>query len=282
MVTPSSPSIRSSPFTRTSLARSLFDQPTRRPFPRWLRRLLLVLLALLLLLIALVACNENEKPLSLATSTLDGPRLTTGPICIEEAVDVSGSMTAYTAQRERAEGELFTFARRELEKHDMLSETFFAGSAVLALPPTSLASLGGPPPVTGDFEDGTLLAPAVAALMAARPTNPTACAARALVVITDGEIYDDQQTLNAVLTKANYTRMYAVVPAGITGVGRGQLRGGLLDSVTVYGFHDGGTSGRAASVFGDAKPLDVVFGEILGGLTGQHLNKAGRPPTQAS
>jgi hypothetical protein len=264
------------------LWRSPFRQPAGRGFPRWLRKLLLLLLVLVLLLLALVTCNEREKPVSLATSTLDGPRLTTGPICIEEAVDVSGSMTVYTAQRERAERELFAFARRELEAYDLLSVAFFAGSAALALPPAALASLAAPPAVATGLDGGTELAPAVEALVAARSNAPAACAARALVMITDGEIYDEPAVLNEVLARANYTRMYAVVPAGATGAGRGQLRGGLLDSVVVYGFHDGGWSGRAASVLDDARPLDVVFGEVLGGITGQRLNKAGRVPTPAS
>jgi hypothetical protein len=125
----------------------------------------------------------------------------------------------------------------------------------------------------GTLDGGTLLAPAVAALVAARAADPGECAARALVMITDGVIGDDPAVLDAVLTKANYTRMYAVIPSGPTGADRAGLRGGLLDSVIVHGFHDGGASGRAASILGDAKPLDVVFGEILGGLTGQRLSR---------
>src|SRR4051794_20374952 len=247
--------VRYSVFARTPLSRAPYGNRLGEPFTRWLRRLLLLLLSLLLLLLALVACVEHEKPASLATSTLSGPRLTTGPICLEEAVDISSSMTVYTPQRERAERELFAFARRELEPGDVLSEAFFSGSAVVARPPTALASLGGPAPVARGLEDGTLLAPAVEALVAARTFGPDNCAARALVMITDGEIFDDEQLINDVLARANYTRMYAVVPAGTTGGYRGTLHGGLLDSVTVYGFHDGGMSGHAASVLGDAKPL---------------------------
>jgi hypothetical protein len=168
-----------------------------------------------------------------------------------------------------------------LKPDDLLSEAFFAGTAVAVRPPTGLAMIGQPSPVPGGLTDGTLLAPAVDALVAARAGRPDTCAARALVMITDGEIFDDVQPLSDTLAKANYTRMYAVVPAGTTGVDRGSLTGGLLDSVTVFGFQDGGLAGRAASILGDAKPLDVVFGEILGGLTGQRLVKAQQSPATA-
>jgi hypothetical protein len=218
-----------------------------------------------------VACREQEKPASLATSTLDGPRRVAGPVCLEEAIDASGSMTEYIPQRERAERELFAFARRALAPDDRVSEVYFAGSAALTLPPTPLASLTGPPPPAGGLADSTLLTPAIATLVAARTLGPDDCAARALVMITDGLIGDEQQVIQEVLARARYTRMYAVVPAGVAGGDRGYLRGGLLDSVTVYAFHSGGFSGRAASILGDAKPLDVIFGEILGDLTGQRL-----------
>jgi hypothetical protein len=241
--------------------------------PRWLRRLLLVLLALLLLLLALIACDEERKPESLAGSTLTGARLTAGPVCIEEAVDVSGSMVQYTAQREQAERELFAFAKRVLEPTDRLTTAFFAGSAQVTLPPTSMRSLTAPAPYPGQLADNTFLTPAVVELVKSRFSNPEPCASRALVMITDGEISDETTAIDTALRAADYTRIYAVAPAGATGTGRGTLNGGLLDSVTVYGFHDGGTSGRVASVFGDARPLDVIFGDILADLTGQHLTK---------
>jgi hypothetical protein len=241
--------------------------------PPWLRRLLLGLLVLLLLLLALVACREERKPESLSRSTLTGARLTTGPICLEEAVDVSGSMTQYATERQRAERELFAFAKRVLQPTDRFSQAFFAGSAMVALPPTSLQSLATPASGSGALDDGTLLAPAVVSLVAARGADSGSCAARALVLISDGEIFDEQDVIGAVLQMANYTRIYAVAPAGAVGAGRGNLHGGLLDSITVYGFHEGGAVGRVASVLGDARPLDVIFGDILADLTGQHLTK---------
>jgi hypothetical protein len=238
--------------------------------PRWLRRLLLALLGLLLLLLMLVACHEERKPETLSRSELTGARLTTGPICLEEAVDVSGSMLAYTAQREQAERELFAFAKRELEPTDSLTTAFFSGSAQVTLPPTSLQALTAPAPPPGPLADDTLLVPAVAELVKSRLVTPQPCASRALVMITDGVVSDVPAELEAVLNAASYTRIYAVSPIN----GRGSLSGGLLDAITVYEFHGGGAAGRLASVLDDARPLDVVFGDILADLTGQHLTKS--------
>ncbi|TDP92922.1 vWA domain-containing protein [Labedaea rhizosphaerae] len=254
-------------------------QPTAKPpkkMPHWLARLLQLLAILLLLLLAVVSCRESEKPTSLATSTLAGPRLVTGPICLEEAVDVSGSMEQFRDQREQAELALFTFARRVLTDADRLSTAFFAGSGELALRPTALRSLTRPPRMpTITQPDGTNLGPAVDKLVAARTRNGKAstCAARALVVITDGLLGDEQAAISKSLRAGNYTRIFAVIPAE-TGWGRpSELTGGALDSVSVYHFTGSGLGARLASVFADGKPLDVVLGEIVGSLTGQHLDQ---------
>jgi hypothetical protein len=238
----------------------------------WLGRLLLALLLVLLLLAALVACDESSKPASLSEATLVDPRLVTGPVCLEEAVDLSGSMNAYVAQRERAERELFAFGRRVLDDGDLLSVAFFAESAALALPPSPIKNLAAPPGVPVGLGSGTSLAPAIDALVAGR--SAAVCATRALVVITDGVLGDDPAILRSALGSGRYARMFAVVPAA-SGWGRpGPLNGEVLDSIVVYHFHEGGWGGRAASVIGDAKPLDVVFGEIIGSLTGQRLVRA--------
>lgn len=250
---------------------------SRRPLsarrrPRLPRRLVALLLGLLLLLAALIGLGEALKPTALATSTLDGPRLVTGPICLEEAVDVSSSMTAFTAQRERAERELLDFAPRELPS-DRLSTAFFAGSARVALRPSDLRTLTSAPTIPlGIDQDGTRLAPAVRALQDARPAGPDTCAARALVVITDGQISDPAETA-AALADGSYTRVYAIVPAG-TGWGRPGPLQGELDSVAVHRFTDSGPGGRVASVMVDARPLDVVLGDVVGSLTGQQLRQS--------
>ncbi|GAA3934356.1 VWA domain-containing protein [Actinoplanes auranticolor] len=262
--------LRRSVYSRTAVGRAGYAARPPYVMPTWLRRLLLVLLCLLLLLLALVACHEEQKPETLSGSTLTGARLTTGPICLEEAVDVSGSMLEYTAQRERAERELFAFAKRELQPTDSLATAFFAGSAQVTLPPTGLQSLTTPAPPPGQLKDDTFLVPAVVELVKARLTNPQPCASRALVMITDGVVSDIPAELETVLNAASYTRIYAVSPTS----GRGALSGGLLDSVSVYEFHGGGTSGRIASVLNDARPLDVIFGDILADLTGQRLTKS--------
>jgi hypothetical protein len=213
-------------------------------------------------------------------SILTGARLASGPICIEQAVDVSGSMTEFRSQREQAEKDLFSFAKRTLTATDLYSEAFFAKSGVVALRPSPLTAIAGPPgePNGIDMSD-TQLTPAVNALVAARPSTRggSQCAARALVVITDGVIGDDQATLAAALFKGGYTRVFAVIPIE-TGWGRpGQLRGGVLDSISVQHFAAPGITGRAASIVADARPLDVVFGEIIGSLTGQSLSRMKEP-----
>ncbi|GAB2568254.1 hypothetical protein Aab01nite_43690 [Paractinoplanes abujensis] len=261
--------LRKSVFSRTAMGRGPYVARPPYVMPRWLRRVLLGLLALLLVLLALVACHEEQKPETLARSKLTGARLTTGPICLEEAVDVSSSMLAYTAQRERAERELFGFAKRELQPTDSLTTAFFSGSAKVTLPPTSLQSLTAPAPPPGALENGTLLTPAVVELVKSRLVNPQPCASRALVMITDAELGDDLPQLEAAIYAASYTRIYAVSPIG----GRGSLNGGLLGAISVYEFHGGGTAGRIASVLDDARPLDVIFGDILADLTGQRLTK---------
>jgi hypothetical protein len=266
--------IRHAVWTRIPMYRRIYQPAPRRSLPVWLRRLLWALLLLLLLLIALVACDENEKPTGLDDSTLAGPRRTTGPVCVEEAVDVSGSMVAYTAQREYAERELFAFARRELWPDDMFSAAFFSSTAAVALAPSPVTQLASAPVVPADLVGGgTLLTPAVEGLVAARPADAP-CAARALVVITDGLLGDDPAVLSAALDSGHYTRVYAVIPAD-SGWGRpAPLTGPGLERIVVHRFHDGGWSGRMASVLADAKPLDVVFGHIFADLTGQQLVKA--------
>lgn len=186
-------------------------------------------------------------------------------------MDLSASMTTFTPQRERAEAELFTFARRELQPYDLISTVHFAGSAEIALTPTSMDTLTATPPAIGGLADGTALTPAVDALVASRTAASDACAFRALVVITDGIISDSDATA-AALARGGYARVYAVIPAG-AGWGRPEPLDGALAGITVHRFHDSDTGGRIASFFVDAKPLDVVLGDIVGSLTGQHLEQ---------
>lgn len=269
------PAVRRPTLHRVPVHRRVFPVVPGRTLPRPLRRLLYAVLALMLAAVALVSCREAEKPTSLAGSVLAGQRLVTGPVCLEVAVDVSGSMDQFRGQRERAERELFAFARRALDE-DTLSEAFFASSARIALHPTVLNTLDAPPQVPGGIDyQGTRLTPAVAALISARPSGSAGtCAARALVVISDGLLGDDPAELTGTLARGAYTRIFAVIPAE-TGWGRpAPLTGGLLDSITVHHFTDSGLSGRIASILADAQPLDVVFGEILSALTGQRLARA--------
>jgi hypothetical protein len=240
--------------------------------PGWLRALLIALLVLLLVLLLLAAWDRANQPQSLAESTLAGPRSVTGAVCIEEAVDVSGSMAAFRAQRESAERALFGFAHRELAPYDQFSTAFFADTARLALAPTALSSLDAPPAVPpGLASGGTTLAPAVTQLVEARPAGD-GCAVHALIVITDGLLNDSARVLDAALAEGSYARVFAVIPSA-TGWGR---PGGLPPSFEVYHFHGDGWTGFVVGALSDAKPLDVVFGEILGSLTGQTLVQTNR------
>lgn len=275
MTTPPS-RVRRPAIGRIPVGRRAFAPPPRSKMPRWARRLLLLLPLLLLLAAAIGFGRESRQPPSLATSTLTGARQVVGPICIEEAVDVSGSLQAYAAQRDKAEDEMFAFARRSLHKNDLFSEAFFAAQGKLALAPTPLSKLSVPPAEpAGISPDSTHLTPAVKALIAARSARPGGdrCASRALVVITDGLIYDPGP-LAAALRQGDYTRIFAVIPSA-TGWGRpSELTGGIRNAIIVYHFTSPGFAGRAAAFLVGARPLDVVFGDIISSLTGQKLSRA--------
>ena len=257
-----------STIVRAPITRSVFRPAQPRRFPPGLRRVLLwLLLAALLVALVLVAWDRANNPQSLAESALAGPRKVNGAVCVEEAVDISGSMGAFREQREAAERALFTFAQRELHPDDRFSAAFFAGSAGLGLPPTPMSALASAPSVPpGIAFDGTRLAPAVRTLVQARPADD-GCAARALIVITDGEIFDNPQALSDALTSAGYTRVFAVIPTA-AGFSRPDA---LPESIDVLHFHGGGLWGEVVSLFSDAQPLDVVFGEVLAEVTGQQL-----------
>lgn len=276
MTTPA-PQVRRSAIVRSAVGRRVFEPSSRRRLPRWARRALILLPLLLLLLPLLLLGHQSRQPSSLANSTLTGTRLVTGPICIEEAVDISGSLIAFAAQRNQAEDELFAFARRELHKDDLFSEAFFALTGRLALPPSSMSTLTSPPSAPPNISpDGTYLTPAVNALVAARSQIPAGitCASRALVVITDGLIGDGGRQLATALRRGDYTRMFAVIPAA-TGWGRpSEFTGGIRNSITVYHFTSPGLGGVEASVLAGAKPLDIVFGDIISTLTGQRLSRS--------
>jgi len=263
--------IRRPAIGRVPARRRAFTLAPRRVLPRWLRALL-ILLPLLLLLAGLAGLvQELRTPHSLAQAKLTGARTVTGPICLEEAVDVSGSLVAYAPQRDEAENEMFGFARRQLHRNDLFSEAFFAATGKLALAPAPFSRLSVPPAQPpGISPDATYLTPAVQDLINARSTGE-GCGARALVVITDGLI-DDPGPLAAALRQGAYTRVFAVIPAA-TGLGRpGPLSGGPLNGITVYHFTTGaGLAGRIAGLFDGARPLDVLFGTIISSLTGQHL-----------
>ncbi|MFY1637655.1 hypothetical protein ACN27F_31015 [Solwaraspora sp. WMMB335] len=126
-------SIRHDVFTRSPLSHAPRQPPPGRRMSRWSLRLRLLLapLAPIASLAALIACAEHDKPRSLATSVLAGPRRVTGPVYLDEAVDVPGSMTTHTTQREQAERKPLGFARRGLGDRDLPSTVLLDDPATL-------------------------------------------------------------------------------------------------------------------------------------------------------
>ncbi len=266
--------IRQEAVGRIPAGRGPFTPKGRRKMPRWVRALLISILLQLLLLALLAGWDESKKPTSLAGSYLAGARQVPGPVCVDEAVDVSGSMVQYTAQRNRAERALAEFSRRELKADDVFAETAFAKSARTVVHPVAIGKLTDPPGVPAGLDpDDTRLAPAVRDLIKNRTQSP--CAARSLVIITDGQISDPSEVVTA-LRSGYYTRVCAVIPWASGWESRWGSPNPLesqVPGVAVYRFTDGGATGHLASMLVDAKPLDIVYGDIVASLTGQQLKQ---------
>ncbi|GAA0895842.1 VWA domain-containing protein [Virgisporangium aurantiacum] len=203
-----------------------------------------------------------DPPTSLAAATLTGKRTVSGPVCIDQAQDVSGSMKRYAAQRDEAVAQLLSFATRELRGDDLLAEAVFAGTSEVTLPPTSLHTVGAARRPAAAIEDGSLLSPAVDALSA---TPHGSCAAKALVAVTDGQIFDDPAELGAKLKGARYSRVYLMIP-GVHWTQSGDAISELPPNVTVRYFRG-------------PDELGVAFGEVAAALTGERLStrKKGAP-----
>lgn len=198
--------------------------------------------------------GSSGSPSTLAAATLDGKRKQAGPVCIDQAQDVSESMEPYAGQRAAAVTQLLAFAERELRGDDLLAEAVFAGTSEVTLPPTSLHAVGVARRPAGALEPGSKLTPAVDALSAQDRT----CAAKALVAVTDGQLFDDPATLGAKLTAAGYSRVYLMVP-GPDWTQTGDPVSVLPPNVTVRYF-DG------------PDDLGVAFGEVAAALTGERLS----------
>ena len=201
------------------------------------------------------ALETHDPPSNLAGATLDGRRTVTGPVCIDQAQDVSGSMKPYATQRDEAVAQLLSFATRELRGDDLLAEAVFAGSSEVTLPPTSLHTAGTARRPVTVLGDSSLLAPAVDALAA---TPHGSCAAKALVAVTDGQIFDDPAVLEAKLTAARYSRVYLMIP-GLDWTQTGDAISELPPNVTVRYFRG-------------PDELGVAFGEVAAALTGERLS----------
>lgn len=202
--------------------------------------------------------GDSAPPATLAAASLDGRRTVKGPVCIDQANDVSGSMDRYAAERDAAVDQMLRFANRELRPDDMFAEAVFAGSGQVTLPPTSLHAVGHERRPVAGLDPGTRLAPAIDALSAGATGSTRPCASKALVVVTDGLLFDEPGVLEQRLGTAGYSRAYLMVPGVPWQQGGEPISTTLPRSITVR-------------YFTGPDELGVAFGEVAAALTGERL-----------
>ena len=231
------------------------DQRPRRGLRWWLLRLI-PLLALLGMM-ALAWWWLAGPPTSLDSAVLRGARQVQGPVCVETYVDWSSSMDSHQPERQEALDALNRFARRELEPTDVYLEVAFGTTAAVMVPPTRFSELGPAQLDDGGIDrSGTLLLPAVAEAADGRADLGTDCAARALVIVSDGIVFDDTPALAGALRDARYTRVFLVTPGYF---GRpGAFAGPELAGVVVKHFWD-------------SERLGVVYADVIASVTGQSV-----------
>ncbi|MEV0663682.1 vWA domain-containing protein [Actinomadura luteofluorescens] len=239
-----------------------------RPAPRYERRrralgLLAAMLCAALLLVCLLLWSDDDDPKDLHSSTLAGVRRTHGPVCLDLAVDYSGSMRSKAATRDAALAELQSFIQRNLRPEDVLASVAFTDSALLTLPPTQKSRLTGSAVSSGGPPDGsgTELEPALESLQRAYRQSRIECAAHALIVVTDVELADPPSALAARFTEMRLQRVYWAIPGRGDGSSPGIAGAPALRSVIARGFKD-------------ARGLSLLYGRALALLTGQRLVKA--------
>jgi hypothetical protein len=199
--------------------------------------------------------GRGLPPASLDAARIAGARRARGPVSLEVAVDLSGSMIGYARSRTAALRALAGFARREMAAGDLLTSVAFASSAAVLVPPVDVRALRE---VTdrpkGDVGGGTLLEPAIHLLnklRRQRPAEPEACG---LMVITDVGLGDDPRHLRPVLHQAGYQHIHLVVPESAGGMDHRHW----FHHATVHHFET-------------ADQLGLIYGAVFAGLTGQRL-----------
>ncbi|WP_344474304.1 vWA domain-containing protein [Nonomuraea monospora] len=194
---------------------------------------------------------------SLESARMVGERRVRGPVSLEVAVDLSYSMEQYSGLRTAALRSLGEFARREMADGDLLSSVAFAGRAAVLVPPVEVRRLGQ---VTdhpqGSVGEGTLLEPAIRLLVklrGRRPVKPWGCS---LMVISDGEFFDDAYRLDPIMQRTGYQDVHLVVPES-------------ADRLTTrsHRWHRRATLWR----FRDADQLGLIYGTVFATMTGQRL-----------
>jgi hypothetical protein len=196
--------------------------------------------------------RRGLPPANLEAARMVGERWARGPVSLEIAVDLSGSMVSYSGLRREALRALAEFTHREMAAGDLLTSVAFADTAAVLVPPTDVLRLRGitDTPRAG-VGGGTLLGPAIHLLMELRRPQPTG-PDRSLMVITDGAVFDPPDALTDLLKQAGYQGIHLVVPKGECPDHR-RFRGAVVRH------------------FADADQLGLIYAEIFAAMTGQRL-----------
>jgi hypothetical protein len=214
-------------------------------------------LALLLAVLSLLVWWAGGPPLTLDSAVLIGDRKVQGPICVETYVDWSSSMNSHQSERQQALDSLNRFAHRELEPSDVYMEVAFATTSQVTVRPTAFRDLGPSQLTSGSIDrSGTVLAPAVGTAQRGRGRLGADCAARALVIVSDGIVSDEPAALAATLRAGRYTRVFLVTP-GYRG------RPGAFASPELGGIE--------VKHFWSAKRLGVVYADVIAEVSGQRV-----------
>lgn len=228
------------------------------------RRLLFLVLLPLLLLTSLWRATGGDDAAASVT-TLAGGRLTgpRGPACIRLVVaeDVSGSMEAFSAARDRAISQFLSWAPGNLRADDEIGVVTFSGVARWRIPPTRV---GTPPKMTtvGDLGDGTEFRPMVEVV--GKSSNGQC--ENHLVMVSDAQFSDAPATATearSLLQDAGITGIYLLVPG---------------KDVNVFPSWEVVYPAAPPKRFDgmDADATGVEFAKVVASATGQSLDAVGR------
>jgi hypothetical protein len=173
-------------------------------------------------------------------------------------VDVSGSMRDFTAPRDDALSQLFSWVKTNLRPDDQVAIIDFAAVAKIRMPPTLVAHLGSLPPPAG-AQDGvyTYLRPILTEVD--KFTN-TSCDTD-LMLISDAQLIDLPHTQAAgrgLLLGHHVSKIRLLVPGARIAVDPTWVKG--FPSAAPYVFD--GT---------DAEATGLALGRVVVSLTGQSL-----------